>query len=221
MSGLVWGGVAAGFFYAHWQEKVVVALVSGSLEVPGTPPFEISPKEPARDVSRISAPLPERPGSLPRLPESIRARAASGAGLILFPTDPNDVAPVATNWAAVLESESWSGTAKEEGHLFFVSFEVGDDPSAYARLLRPERALWQSLHRFHPSPTTEYHLRVVEEALELGDILMGRFLRAGRRSYHVALQALCDTAARTLVFEKRDGMKALAQEAGATSETPR
>jgi hypothetical protein len=196
---------------------VVAALVSGSPEVRDITPYEVSPKGASRELSQISVPLPEGPGSLPRLPESIRARATSGAVVILFPTDPNDVGPVAANWAAVLEGESWSGTAQEEGHLFFVGFEVGDDPSAYARFLRPERALWQSLHHFHPSRTTEYHLKDVEEALELGEILMTRFFAPGRRSYHAAIQALCDTAARTLVFEKRDSMRALAHETGATS----
>jgi hypothetical protein len=209
----VWRGLGASFFYDHRQEKVVVAFVPGSLEVPALTPFEVRITGPSRDLAQITASLPETPGGLPPLPDAIRARASSGA-LFLFPTKPDDVGLVAANWAAVLDGERWFGAAKEEGHLFFISFEVGDDPSTYARFLRPERALWQSLHHFHPSPTTEYHLKVVEEALELGEIVTTRFFGAGRRSYHVALQALCDTAARTLVFEKRDGMRALAQEMG-------
>jgi hypothetical protein len=210
----MWGGIEPSLFYDHWGGRVVVALVSESLEGQTATPFEIRPKAIGRGGAQILAPTPTEPGGLPRLPEGIRALASSGSILLLFPTHPDEVAPVAANWAAALEDEKWFEASKEEGHLFFVDFEVGDNPDAFAQFLRPERALWQSLHHFHPSPTTEYHLKVVEEALELGEIVTTRFFGAGRRSYHVALQALCDTAARTLVFEKRDGMRALAQEMG-------
>lgn len=198
---------------------MVVALVSESLELHSETPFEIRPKVSGREIAQILAPLPAKPGALPRLPEEVRDLASAGSAILLFPTDPDEVAPVAANWSAVLDGERWFGEAKGEGHLFFVSFEVGDDPSTYARFLRPERALWQALHYFRPSPATEYHLKVVEEALELGEIVRARFFEAGRRSHHVALQALCDTAARTMVFEKRDGMKSVAREAGTTPGT--
>jgi len=210
----VWRGLEPTFFYSHRQEKVVVALVSGALEVQAVTPFETRLKGPSQDLAQITAPVPETPGALPSLPEAIRARASSGSALLLFPTHPDDVSLVAAAWFAVLDGERWFGPAKEEGHLSFVSFEVGDDRSTYARFLRAEQALWQSLHHFHPSPTTEYHLQVVDEALELGEVVTTRFFGAGQRSYHVAQQALCDTAARTLVLEKRDGMRALAHETG-------
>ena len=213
----VWRGIEARFFYDHWEEKVVVALVSESFDAQATTPFEIRPKASARAVAQILAPLPAQPGALPRLPEEVRALASAGSAILLFPTHPDEVESVAANWSAVLDGERWFGEARGEGHLFFVSFEVGDDPSAYARFLRPERALWQALHHFRPSAATDYHLKVVEEALELGEILRARFFEAGRRSYHVALQALCDTGARTMVFEKRDGMKSVDRDAGATS----
>lgn len=215
----VWRGIEASFFYDHWEEKVVVALVSESFDGRATTPYEVRPKTFGREVAQLLAPLPAKPGTLPRLPEEVRALASAGSAVLLFPTHPDEVATVAANWSAVLDGERWFGEAREEGHLFFVSFEVGDDPSAYARFLRPERALWQELHHFRPSPATDYHIKVVEEAIELGEIVRARFFEAGRRSYHVALQALCDTAARTMVFEKRDGMKSVARDAGTTPGT--
>lgn len=217
----MWRDLEASFCYNHWEEKVVVALVSESPEIQVSPPLEIRAAGGERALSSILAQPPETPGTLPRLPERVRAMASSGSALLLFPTGPDEVLPVASNWVALLEGERWGGGAEKEGHLFFVSFEVGDDWNAYARFLRPERALWQALHHFHPSRSTEYHLRVVEEAIELGELVTARFFEGGRRSYHTAIQALCDTAARIMVLEKREGMIAVVRETGGHPEVPR
>src|SRR5436189_5669586 len=107
----VWRGIEARFFYDHWEEKVVVALVSESFDAQATTPFAIRPNASVRAVARILAPLPAQPGALPRVPEEVRALASAGSAILLFPTHPDEVESGAANRSAVPDGERWLGAA--------------------------------------------------------------------------------------------------------------
>ena len=215
----MWRNADPSFYYAKGGKEMVIALVSGSTVPDLPPPFIPHPPPSWTTIGQILAPIPLSVGDVPVLPPEVRRLVADGSALLLFPILPEDVGPVVRGWATSLEGERWWADTERQSHLLFVSSEVADNPNDFQSFLLPEWALWEALHRLHPSKTTEYARAVVKETIELGEVIQAQFFQPGRRPTSAATQALCDLVARTVVLEKLSDMQVLVGEVPSSPAT--
>jgi hypothetical protein len=189
-------------FYYPYGPKAVLALADAEVDLEIRPPLELE----GAQVTRIVAPID-------RLEESAgifhaamgKSRVRPSAILLLFPTTDKDVDEVKRNWLSALDNQDWL----KGPHGWYLGSEVSDDWNTYPNLLGAELALWRAIHRIRPSNQTDYRCHCLEEAIELGDLIMGGFLDGKQKRFGVALEALSDIVRRTMVAHKMRTLEAL------------